>query len=90
MCGLLKRDTLPDADLGFAFFARHHGQGYAREAAAAVKAYGHAELGLSRILAITTIDNAASARVLEGIGMRFDRMLKMAPSEPELRLFASV
>src|SRR5262249_39747755 len=35
MCGLIRRDSLPEPDLGFAFLARHHGRGYAREAAAA-------------------------------------------------------
>src|ERR1051326_2497227 len=36
MCGLVRRATLEDVDLGFAFLSRHWGQGYAREAAAAV------------------------------------------------------
>ena len=35
-CGLLKRDFLDHPDLGYAFLARHHGQGYAHEAATAV------------------------------------------------------
>ena len=88
MCGLLKRDTLPDVDIGFALLERHHGYGYAREAASGVMAYARSTLRLKRILAITTVDNVASARVLEGIGMQFERMIKMA-DEPELRLFGT-
>ena len=35
MCGLLKRETLPDVDIGFAFLPGYWSQGYAFEAAAA-------------------------------------------------------
>ena len=38
ICGLLKRDTLPDVDLGYALLQRFWGKGYAREAAAATRA----------------------------------------------------
>jgi ribosomal-protein-alanine N-acetyltransferase len=87
MCGLLKRDTLPDVDIGFAFLRRYYGRGYAREAAAAMIVHARQQLGLKRILAITTVDNQRSAKVLETIGMRFESMVKSA-GEPDLRLFA--
>lgn len=89
MCGLLKRKTLDHVDLGFALFERHHGLGYARESAAAVLRLGLDDLALHRVVAITTVDNVQSAKVLESIGMRFQRMVRMSASEPELRLFAS-
>ena len=44
MCGLLKRDSLDDVDLGFAFLPAARGQGYAREAAAAVVGFGFGTL----------------------------------------------
>ena len=72
MCGLVKRDTLPAVDLGYAFLPAYWGQGYAREAAAACLAYASNVLGLRRVLAITGPDNAPSARVLETIGMRHE------------------
>jgi RimJ/RimL family protein N-acetyltransferase len=87
MCGLLKRDTLPDVDIGFAFLQRHQGRGYAHEAAAAMIAHARQRLGLKRILAITTVDNHGSANVLEKIGMRFQSMVK-SNGEADLRLFA--
>ena len=70
MCGLIKRDTLADVDLGFALLARHAGKGYAQEAAAATLAYARDTLGLARVVAITTPDNTRSARVVERLGMR--------------------
>lgn len=71
MCGLIQRASLDAPDIGYAFLPRAWGHGYAREAAAAVLAYGRATLGLSRILAITDPDNLASIKLLEQIGMRF-------------------
>ncbi len=52
-CGLLKRDYLDDADLGFAFLPEFTGQGYGYESAAAVMDYVKNELNISRVLAFT-------------------------------------
>lgn len=73
ICGLLKRDSLPDIDLGYAFLPEFRGQGYALEAARACLGEARDRLGAMRVLAITTPSNVASARVLERLGMRLDR-----------------
>ncbi|MGH6623603.1 MAG: GNAT family N-acetyltransferase [Burkholderiaceae bacterium] len=88
MCGLLKRDGLDDIELGFAFLPEGRGQGYAREAAAAVIEFGFESLAAPRIVAITNSENAASARVLEGVGMHFDRVVSLPPEGREVRLYA--
>lgn len=88
ICGLLRRDTLPDVDLGFAFLPDYWGKGYALEAAAATLAYGKTALGLTRIVAITAPDNEASIRLLEKLGMRFERMMQLTPDAPAVKLFA--
>ena len=90
MCGLIKRDTLPDVDIGFAFLPVFWGQGYAYEAACAVLAHGRAAFGLARVVAITTPDNHASARLLEKLGLRFEEMLTLPGSSEPLRLFATI
>lgn len=87
MCGLIKRDTLPDADVGYAFLPEFRGKGYAFEAASAVLEYGNREFGLKRILAITSIDNAGSIRVLEKAGMKFEREMEFRPGDP-VKVFA--
>ncbi|HUP92593.1 MAG TPA: GNAT family N-acetyltransferase [Solimonas sp.] len=89
MCGLLKRDALPDADLGFAFLPAYRRQGYAYEAARGVLGYARAVLGIGRIVAITTPDNRASAQLLEKLGFGFAGMTRMAEGAEELRLFAN-
>lgn len=71
MCGFVRRDTLPGPDLGFAFLPEFEGKGYGHESAIAVMKYGREALGFDRVLAITTLDNSASIRLLEKLGFSF-------------------
>jgi len=87
MCGLLRRDTLADVDVGFAFLPEAWGRGYAMEAASAVLAHARDALGLRRVLAITDPENAASIRVLERIGMRREGTVRMPGETLDLLLF---
>lgn len=70
LCGLFKRDSLPALDVGYALLPAWRGQGLAQEAAAACVAYARDVLGVTRLLAVTNVDNAASGRVLEACGLR--------------------
>ena len=88
MCGLLKRESLPDVDIGFAFLPAYRSQGYAFESALAVLEYGMTEFGLRRIVAISDPDNAGSLAVLQKIGMRFERMIIVSEGAPEIQLLA--
>lgn len=87
MCGLIKRDTLEDVDIGFAFLPAYRSQGYAREAAQATLDYARNVLELPRVVAIASPDNAASAKLLERIGLAFERRLKLG-ADNEVSLFA--
>lgn len=75
MCGLIRRDTLPDVDIGYALLERYWHKGYACEAASAVLDYGFNVVGLKRIVAITALRNDASGAVLEKIGFIFDSII---------------
>jgi RimJ/RimL family protein N-acetyltransferase len=90
ICGLIKREALEDVDLGFAFLRAYWGNGYAFESAAAVMDYGRRTLGLGRILAVTTQDNEASARLLGKLGFRFERLLRLVPDGPEAKVFSAI
>jgi RimJ/RimL family protein N-acetyltransferase len=81
MCGVLKRDSLPDPDLGFSFLPAYWSQGYAFEAAGAVMRHARDTLGLRRIVAITTKDNEPSMRLLVKLGFRFDRLMTIGSEE---------
>ena len=87
ICGLVKREALPDVDVGFAFLTQYWSRGYAAESAAAVLAFGTEQLQLRRIVAITAPDNHASIAVLEKIGMKFERMVKLSEHGGELKMF---
>jgi len=89
MCGLIKRDTLPDVDIGFAFLPEHWRHGYAREAAEATLRYAREQHRLSRVIAITSLDNVASGRLLERIGLQLEGTLRLAGSSEEVRLFGT-
>jgi RimJ/RimL family protein N-acetyltransferase len=87
ICGLVKRDGLADVDVGFAFLSRHCSKGYAAESASAVLVHANTVLRLQRIVAITSPENLSSIAVLEKIGLRFERMIRLAEHGPELKLF---
>lgn len=70
LCGLVRRDSLPGPDLGFAFLPEFWGRGYAREAAEASLAFVRDTLQLPGLLAICQQDNAASLALLAHLGFR--------------------
>lgn len=88
ICGLLKREALPDVDIGFAFLPRFWSRGYAFESASAVRTFGINALGLRRIVAITSPGNDDSIRVLEKIGLSYERTTRLSENEPEIKLYA--
>jgi [ribosomal protein S5]-alanine N-acetyltransferase len=81
LCGLLKRDDLEDVDIGFAFLEEFRGKGYAYEAALAVMDYGRKVLGKERILAITSLDNDASVKLLTKLGLKFKKIIRLADDQ---------
>lgn len=89
VCGFVKRDSLPDADIGFAFLPQFEKKGYAFESAEAVMKYGRDELRLKRVLAITTPDNTSSIKLLEKIGLEFERLIKLPNDDEQLKLFST-
>ena len=88
LCGFVKRDTLPGPDIGFAFLPEFEGLGYGFESADAMMAYGRDTLGFTRVLAITSLDNEASARLLIKLGFT-ENGLTDADDGEKLRLFVS-
>jgi len=87
MCGLLKRDELPDPDIGFALLPDFWNKGFAFEASTAVLNDARERLNLQRILAITSVDNHASINLLQRLGFRFEGLRKLAPDREPVKLF---
>ena len=66
-------DVMPAVEIGWRFALQSWGNGYASEAAQAALDFGHRNLGLSEIVSIYQAENHASARIIQKLGMRFDR-----------------
>jgi RimJ/RimL family protein N-acetyltransferase len=89
MCGLIKRSTLQDVDIGFAFLPQFWSQGYAYEAASGVLVYGKDVLKLDRIVAIVSPGNDRSIRLLEKIGLKYERSMTWPEDGSELMLYGT-
>lgn len=87
MCGFLKRDELPDPDIGFAFLPEFWSKGFAFEAAAALLEDARQRLKLQRILAITSLDNEPSIKLLERLGFSFDSVIRLSANSEQVKLF---
>ncbi len=72
-CGLKQLEDGPEIEVGYRFARPHLGIGYATEAAMASVQYGFGRLALARIAAVVEPPNIASHRVLEKIGLQYQR-----------------
>ncbi|MDX6575889.1 MAG: hypothetical protein QOE96_1842 [Blastocatellia bacterium] len=89
ICGLLKRDVLEDVDIGYALLPEFCSQGYALESASAVLLYASKKLDLKRVVAVTNVDNKNSIRLLEKMGFKYERMVRLSEGVSEIKLFAA-
>jgi ribosomal-protein-alanine N-acetyltransferase len=87
LCGLVRRDTLPDVDIGFAFLPQFHGQGYAYEAARATVDEARDRVKLRRLVAIVKPGNLPSSRLLVKLGLKFERMIRLPHDPLELEYY---
>lgn len=86
LAGLVNREGLDGVDLGYAFLPDYTGKGYALEAAEAVVDEARGRLQLEELLAIVTLENGPSNRLLEKLGFQFDRMITLPRDDLEIRL----
>lgn len=89
MCGLLKRDYLDQADIGYALLPEHCAFGYAHEAATAVIAQARASRRIPRLLAIVSPDNQRSINLLQKLGFAYQRVMTMEDSDDQVSLFSA-
>jgi len=89
ICGLIKRDTLEDVDIGFALLPEYWNKGYAFEAAAGTMQYARDSLKISRVAAITSLDNESSGKLLVKLGFQFEKLIQPEPEEEKLKFFVS-
>jgi RimJ/RimL family protein N-acetyltransferase len=87
ICGLIKRDSLDEVDLGFGYLPMYEGFGYGIEAAGSFVDLARQELCLPRLVAITTSDNTSSINLLGKLGFRFERIHEQLSEQVTLGLY---
>ena len=87
-CGLIKRDTLDDVDIGFAMLPNYEGIGLAYEASIEVIKLANDEFHLNKLVAITNPNNKKSIKLIEKLGLAFEKKTKPFEDDEELLLFA--
>ena len=87
-CGLFRREGYDDPDIGWSVLPEFVRQGYAYEAARAVLEYAQSELGLTRILAFVSPENAPSIKLAEKIGLRFERLTRLVGEDEYVGLYS--
>lgn len=88
ICGIIKRENLENPDIGFAFLPEFTGKGFAYEIANATLAFAINILKLPVILGITIPTNKASIKLLEKIGLKFNKTFNL-PNDPKALLLFS-
>jgi RimJ/RimL family protein N-acetyltransferase len=87
--GFVKRDFLPHPDIGFAFLRKFWDRGYAFESSAAVMKHGTTVLGFERVYGLTAPTNTGSIRLLEKLGLHFEKRFRMPEHQQDSLLFVT-
>lgn len=87
-CGLIKRDTLDNVDIGFAMLPDYEGKGFGYESSLAIIELAKNTFKLDKIVAITLPTNTNSIKLLEKIGLSYEKTVKPFDGDEELLLFA--
>ena len=87
MCGLIKRDWMDYIEIGFAFLAKYRRKGYAIESSIVIKEYAKEKIGISTLSAITDVNNEKSGKLLNRLGLEFDRLISYPGENKKCRLY---
>jgi [ribosomal protein S5]-alanine N-acetyltransferase len=85
--GIFEREGLDIVDIGYSLLEEFEGKGYAYEAAEKVKSIGMDEFGLSKISAIISKDNLASQKLIEKLGLKFQKYVILPGETEELNYY---
>lgn len=85
--GIFEREGLDVLDIGFSFFEKYEGKGFAYEAANKLKEIAATDFGVNKISAITTKDNYSSQKLIEKLGFKFQKMVTIPNDDEELMYY---
>jgi RimJ/RimL family protein N-acetyltransferase len=90
ICGLFRRDGFDEPDIGYSVLPPFCGRGYAFEAASAVLEYARTKLGLTRVTAFISPQNAASIGLAAKLGLRYERKARLSGDDVDVGLYGMV
>jgi ribosomal-protein-alanine N-acetyltransferase len=73
--GIQPQDLSGDFEFAWSIWKEHWNKGLATEAAQALKQHAFDVMRLPRVVAIADVPNLASIRIMQKIGMRFDKVV---------------
>jgi len=85
--GIFEREGLDVLDIGFSFLEKYEGKGYAYESANKLKEVAATDFGVHKISAITTKDNFSSQKLIERLGLKFQKMVTIPEDDVELMYY---
>lgn len=85
--GIFEREGLDIVDIGYSLLEEFEGKGYAYEAAEKVKSIGMDEFGLTKISAIISKDNLSSQKLIEKLGLKFQKYITLPGEDEELKYY---
>lgn len=88
ICGFVRREFLPDADIGFAFLPEFERKGFGFETATATLRYGADVLNFARVLAVVSQTNENSIKLLEKLGFEYENLIELPHVAEKLKLFS--
>ena len=86
-CGLIKRDSLEHVDIGFAFLPDYEKKGFGYESSQAILHLAKDQFKLKTVCAITLPTNKPSIKLLEKLGLSYQKRIKPFEDDEELLLF---
>lgn len=88
IAGLVDREGLDHIDIGYGMLPQFRGNGYAFEATKAIYDYGYQELKLEKIVAIVNPDNMGSIKLLNKLGLTYEKMIRLPDEDKDIKLFS--
>ncbi|MCF6295908.1 MAG: GNAT family N-acetyltransferase [Flavobacteriaceae bacterium] len=90
ICGFIKRKELDDVDIGFGFLPDYEGKGFGYESSIEIMKLAKNKFGLNKIVAITSLTNKNSIKLLEKLGLTYEKTVIPFEDKKKLLLFAKV
>ena len=87
-CGLLKRTQLQDVEIGFGFLPEYESRGFGYESSTAIMKLAKTHFNIDKLTAITLPENNNSIKLLEKLGLEYEKRIKPFDDDEELLLFA--